>query len=240
MWIKCWNELLDAMETVKSVDLFFHNDIKAALFTKESINKAIPVLPPQIQKALWDCLEKRNTREEDTSPYWFVKFFRFLFCWPNTQRRYLLGKSNHLSAPGPGLAPAQAPSVVPWAYGPSPSAPFNPPPGKPRIPTTSPPSLVAEPPSQLPPHPPVTESPQIILQQMHQKIQNHIIIAVAAAVAATFFLVGFFIFCRLKGSNNSKKIEPKDGKRDERPLLNLSLSDFSAGNCSSNFKVRSV
>lgn len=230
LWIKCWNELLDAKETVKSVSLFLHNDIKAALFTKGSINKAMPVLPPEIQKALSDCLEKRNTREEDTSPSWFVKFFWYLFCWPNTQRRYLLGKPNHLSASGPGLAPAQAPSVVPWAYGPSPSAPFNPPPGNPPIPATSPPTLVAEPPSQLLPHPRVTESPpQIILQQMHQKIQKHIIIAVAAAVAVTFFLVGFFIFCLLKGSNNSRKIEPKDGKRDERPLLNLSLSDFSAG-----------
>ncbi|KAK6142476.1 hypothetical protein DH2020_022824 [Rehmannia glutinosa] len=59
--------------------------------------------------------------------------------------------------------------------------------------------------------------------------QKYIIAAAVASVVAVLALMALFLFVCLK---KKKRVEPKDGQRDEKPLLNFSASDISAGSSS--------
>ncbi|GAV79951.1 FH2 domain-containing protein [Cephalotus follicularis] len=81
------------------------------------------------------------------------------------------------------------------------------------------------PPSGSRRHPPPPPRAVTNLKQEDSQIETHVAIAITAA--ATFLLAALFLCCCGKGRSN--KIGPRDGQKDDRPLLALSLSDFSAG-----------
>ncbi|XP_030462327.1 formin-like protein 3 [Syzygium oleosum] len=60
-------------------------------------------------------------------------------------------------------------------------------------------------------------------------------IAAGCTAAGTLFVVALILLCCSKGRN--KKVDPRAGQKDDRPLLNLSLSDFSAGSSQKSYSV---
>lgn len=165
-----------------------------------------------------------------------------------SQRKYIV------PSPAPSLSPNQNVAISPSPYSatesPSPSpapsnlAPTISPSPKPQAPVESPeePSLPPDT-SESPEPPPTSEilpmrahvAPSHTPKKDDHKWTKRAI--VAGCTAAGTFLVASLIFslCWSKGRN--KKVDPRAGQRDDRPLLNLSLSDFSAGSSQKSHSI---
>ncbi|KAG2239186.1 hypothetical protein Bca52824_090046 [Brassica carinata] len=78
-----------------------------------------------------------------------------------------------------------------------------------------------------PPPPPPSEKKNDILMDL--------IIAVASTAVLTFFLVALLFLCCFRRNNRNKAVGPRNGPRDEGPLLHL--SDLSAGSNENSPKV---
>ncbi|XWS68518.1 hypothetical protein CRYUN_Cryun04dG0097300 [Craigia yunnanensis] len=147
-WIHCRKEMAEKKDAIKDFDMYIPqetNDLISTLLAKQSIHKAIDILPPQVRETLFDCLREKGlvfhaSDSEVTFKHWFQKCLEFILKLPNSPRRYLVSLSNqHItSGPSPALvpeiAPAPAPTSVlapapfscgpaptPFSYGPAPS-----------------------------------------------------------------------------------------------------------------------
>ncbi|GFY99131.1 formin homology5 [Actinidia rufa] len=232
----------DCTEAVQDFELYLlhaaggsYNEInpEVALLTRSKLEGSITYLPPQAKQILLSCLRRNNfplytSGNVVDSSAWFKKCLNLLFGWLDVPRRYL--QSDHKKArslaPAPAPAPAPGPthararfSLAP-ASSPSPISqrPAKPPkPPLPKKPHASPPPPKVKPsPLHFVPAPP---------PQNNSDSQKDVIIAVVAtaAVLLTLFAVIFVCFIR----RNGNKVGPKDGQRDEKPLLNFCSSDMS-------------
>lgn len=84
------------------------------------------------------------------------------------------------------------------------------------------------------PPPPVVRSPPLSRahpkshpSKKHEEDQTAIIVGIVAAGVGVILAVALLLFCCRRGEKS--KVDPKDGLKDERPLLNISLSELSAG-----------
>ncbi|PSS14433.1 Formin-like protein [Actinidia chinensis var. chinensis] len=240
VWIHCRKEMEDCTEAVQDFELYLlhaaggsYNEInpEVALLTRSKLEGSITYLPPQAKQILLSCLRRNNcplytSGNVVDSSAWFKKCLNLLFGWLDVPRRYL--QSDHkkarslapASAPAPGPTHARARFSLAPASSPSPISqrPAKPPkPPLPKKPHASPPPPKVKPsPLHFVPAPP---------PQNNSDSQKDIIIAVVAtaAVLLTLFAVIFVCFIR----RNSNKVGPKDGQRDEKPLLNFCSSDMS-------------
>jgi hypothetical protein len=250
--IHCRKELLDREKSLKDFDLYILReairDTKLALLPKRNIGRAIIVLHPHMRQTVLDCLGRKSLLlhdpgEEASSKNWVIKCVDTLFSWPNSPRRYLASQSRQQIAPRPATALAPSPASASPINGPAPSdlAASSSPSPNPRPPVEAPeePSPSPELIDSLPLAPPPQHFPpalQVVPGKSPKKdsgSETKKIVAIAATAAAVLVVVAVLLFCCLKGS--SKKIGPRDGKRDEKPLLELSMSDFSTGMYLSSF-----
>uniref|UniRef100_A0A2N9IY67 Formin-like protein n=1 Tax=Fagus sylvatica TaxID=28930 RepID=A0A2N9IY67_FAGSY len=202
-WVHCRKELIDKKDLLEDFDLYI------------------------LQEAI------RDTKSEDSFNNWFIKCVELLSSLPNTPRRHLVSQSHRQIAPNlaPTLAPI--PAAASPSYGPAPSdlAPSS---------SSSPnPKLLVEAPKAPSPSPNVVDSlppPPKHFRPVHHAVPRNSpkkddsrdikkVVVIAAAAAGVLTILALLLFCCLKGGRN--KI--RDGQKDERPLLNLSISDFSAG-----------
>ncbi|PSR95302.1 Formin-like protein [Actinidia chinensis var. chinensis] len=235
----------DCTEAVQDFELYLlhsavgsYNEInpEAALLTRRKLQEAITYLPPQEKQIFLSCLRRNNFLLHTTgnvvdSRAWFKKCLNLIFGWPDVPRRKL--QSHHKKAwrhhkkarslaltPGPthahtwarfSLAPASSPSPISQP----PAKPPKPPlPKKPHV-SPPPPKVKPSPPRFVPPPPP----------QNNGDSQKDIIIAVVATGAVLLTLFAVIFVCFIK--RNSNKVGPKDGQRDEKPLLNFCSSNMS-------------
>lgn len=243
----CRKELLDRKKSVKDFDLYILReavrDSKLALLAKRNIDRPIIVLHPHMKQTVLDCLGRKSLLlhvpgEEACSKNWVIKCVDLLFSLPNSPRRYLASqslapRSATPLAPSPASAsPIYAPAPSDPAAASSPSPNPRPPVEPPEEPSSSPELIGLVPPAPPPPpkhFPPVDQ----LVPRNSSKNDNGVgdekkkVVAIAATAAGVVVVVALLLFCCLKGSN--KKIGPRDGKRDEKPLLELSMSDFSTG-----------
>lgn len=248
--IHCRKELLDRKKSVKEFYLYILReairDTKLALLPKRNIDRAIIVVHPHVRQTVLDGLERQSLLlhvpgEEASSKNWVIKCVDLLSSLPNSPRRYLASQLRPQIAPRPATAlapsPAPASASASASYGPapsdlaaasSPSPNPSPPVEAPEEPSPSPELIdslpLAPPPKQFPP------ADQVVQRKSPKKddgSEKKKIVAIAATAAGVLAVVALFLFCCLRGS--SKKIGPRDGKRDEKPLLDLSMSDFSTG-----------
>ncbi|KAK6141160.1 hypothetical protein DH2020_025100 [Rehmannia glutinosa] len=96
-----------------------------------------------------------------------------------------------------------------------------------RVPEPDPPPSDSD--INKPSQPAKNVSPVPSQQNNNNSNQKYIIAAVVASAVAVLALMALFLFVCLK---KKKRVEPKDGQRDEKPLLNFSASDISAGSSS--------
>ena len=227
VWVHCRKELIDRKDLLEDFDLNILQEAirntKSRLLPKRKIDKAIRVLPPHMRQLVLDCLRRKSFLfhpVEDSFKNRFIKCAELLFSLPNAPRRHLVSQS-----PGQiAISPAPAPSNLAPSSSSSPNP--NPPVQAPEAPApsldviSSPPPL----PKHLPPH------HSVVPQNSPKKDDSYQIkkIVVAAATAVgVLALLALLLICCCKGGSN--KIGPKEGQRDERPLLNLRMSDFSGG-----------
>lgn len=132
------------------------------------------------------------------------------------------------------LSPSPAPSDLAPTISPSP---------KPQAPVESPeepslPPVMSESPEQPPTSDKPIRTPVASSHTPEKDVHKWMKSAIAAGcTAAGTFLVAALIFllCCSKGRN--KKVDPRAGQKDDRPLLNLSLSDYSAGSSQKSYSI---
>ncbi|XAR56633.1 hypothetical protein NMG60_11037193 [Bertholletia excelsa] len=172
----------------------------------EDLQKAAPIFHPGVKRTLLDCLRRKNllflVSGEETGSNWFTKYLGFLFSQTEVpSERYLLQRSS----PAPGPSPAtvsQRPSQ-------SPVQPF--------FPTNFSDSNI---------QPTAGGQSSATLNSPNSNDPNKtIIVAVVTTATVTFMFAALLFLCCYKFCVNRSGL----GKNDEKPLLSLSLSDYSAG-----------
>lgn len=240
LWLNCRLELINAKEAVEELKLFVPGGkssggydivLKSRLSAEGNIQKALSSLHPQVKQHLLDCLRKKNfifllSGEESGSKTWYSKYIESLFPRHNTPIRRKLVENF-------GEAPAQSPLATSPTLSPAPSS--DPAPTSSEVPNTQ---LPARPPLQpfFPPYFNNTSSqptggegssaaPDSVSNvQSNKKDSTHkkVVIAVVVTAVSTFFIAALLFLCyrRCCGSRSV-------GRNDERPLLSLSLNDYS-------------
>ena len=268
-------KLTDRKYALRDSDLYMPQErgcaSKSAFLTKRSILKAMIVLPPHRKQELFDCLRRKNLlfhgSNSKASSAWFLKCLELFFTWSNTPRRYLTSTAVQTitrthSPRRVEISQSGSPNLpVAPSYGPTPSpSPSQPPVEAPdpfsrqdvidSMPSTSPQkhsppeapdkifppldSIDSPPTPSLHKHPPPPSPPENYVDQ----IRRIIIVGIAAGI---LLISSLLLFCCFKESGKKR-----DGHKDEKPLLTLASSDFSAGMnflsvtlVSSNFEAHS-
>lgn len=181
-------------------------------------HEIIKVLHPVVEQLILDCLRENShvfptTGEEKGSKTWYTKSLGHLFMQTSFQRRKLAQTFGEAPAPSPMvLSPSPAPSISAMADPQppeSPPLPFFPPDfsGSDLQPTTSEHSFAGA---------------SDVQSSKHKTSNRTVVVAVVVTASVTFFIAAMFFLCYRKCGAGFGR-----GRNDERPLLSLSLSDYS-------------
>ncbi|XP_059662540.1 formin-like protein 5 [Cornus florida] len=248
LWANCRLELIHAKEAVEDLESYVPEEkssssnkiiLESRSLTKENIQKFIGVLHPQVKRTLLGCLRKKNilpvvTGEESGSKNWYTKYVESLLARPDSPSRRELVQS---LAKAPASAPAPAPS--PAVLSPAPSS-------RPQVPSSQRPAASPAQPffpsnvndSSLQPtaggHSSAsTDSATTVQSNKKNSIHKPVIIAVVVTAAVTFVIMVLLFLCYTKTCRTGSGA----GRNDERPLLSLSLSDYSNGSSQKSFAL---
>lgn len=198
--------------------------LKSKLSLKLEIEKVLTS-----KKTLLDCVENMDLMfselgGDSSSMKWYAKYIGSFFSRSNAHRRLL---QDSAPAPAPMPAPAPAPAVASPASSPtspSPKVDYSQHPASPpsyhffpsQFNQSSPNSAAGE----LSPR----SSPNEPKQNKNRKT---VVVAVALTASVTFFAVACLFLCYYKVCGTL----PGTAQNDERPLLHISLSNYSVGTC---------
>ncbi|KAA8526929.1 hypothetical protein F0562_008842 [Nyssa sinensis] len=221
LWVNCRLELIHAKEAVEDLELYApveqsssSNEIISRSLANEDIHKAISVLHPQVKQTLLDCLRRKNllflvSGEESNSKNWYTKYLESLFASADaSRRRELIQSSEETPAPSPVIGSP----VFSLAPSSSPS-PSQPPSGE----NTS----------------AGADSATNVQSNKKSSSRKPVIIAVVVTAAVTFVVVALLFLCYHKSCRTGFGV----GRNDERPLLSLSLRDYSIGSPQTSFTL---
>lgn len=223
--------MIHLKEAVEDLDLCFVGETSCSAnevnsnfrsLAKENIQKIISVLHPQLKRTLLDCLRKNNILShisgvEGGSKIWYAKYLDSLYPRPSAPRRQLGVESLQSIAE----TPSQAPTVASLNSGPT-SSP-DPAPSPPATVPSSPPESNSQRPS-VSPQKPLFNNANV---QENKKSNNRksVIIAVSVTASVTFVVAALLFLCCSKVCGKGSGLR----RNDERPLLGMSLSEFSVG-----------
>lgn len=231
----CLPELLQAQKTLQDLELRFaekssySSELVNGKSSRTQMHQAVNVLFPQVYQILMDCVKRknlllRNAGEEKSLGSWYTRHLEFLLNLPwSSARRVLAQTSGEAPAPSPtSPSPSPAPSI--------PLRPTNIAASPPVVPFLNPDVN-----SNLQP----TASDQTSTgasgeQSSNQKSSNRtVVIAVVVTASVTLVIAAvLFLFCRRCCGIGSGR-----GKNDERPLLSLSMSDYSIASPQKSFDL---
>ncbi|KAM4092558.1 hypothetical protein ACJW30_06G048400 [Castanea mollissima] len=233
LWISCRQDLIH-LKGANELDLYCLEDSsssanevnsKSQSLAKENIQKIISVLHPQLERTLLDCLRKisiqfRVSGEEGGAKVWYAKNLESQYPRPDSPRR--------------NLGAAQAPAPAPVVGSPSPSPTPSPDPAPSPMPVpSSPPDSNSHPSPQVPFFLPTTndssanqDSNSTVQANKQRASRKPVVIAVVVTASVTFVVAALFFLCCCKFCRRGSGVR----RNDERPLLSLSLSDYSVGN----------
>lgn len=228
----CMLELIHAQKTLHDLEFHFveerssdSDELLNGRLSRRKMHDTVNVLIPQVNQILVDCIRGKNFMLRDAgvekgSDSWYTRYLGFLFNlrWSST-RRALAQTSGEAPAPSPTVSsPSPAPSV--------PLAPNEIPASPPLVPFFPP---VLNNSNLQPTAGDDTSAGASDVQSSNRKTSKRtVIIAVVVTASVTFvFAALLFLFCRRCCGAGSGR-----GKNDERPLLSLSLSDYSIGTIS--------
>ncbi|GJW11628.1 formin-like protein 5 [Tanacetum coccineum] len=225
VWASCGTELIHLAEAFQ--DLQLSNDQKPAV-QHDNILKSLVLQDLQLKKTIFDCLSSKTVTfpesgDEDPPRKWYMEYLEYFSLEPNHARRSRKLAEANAPTPGPSPSPSPSPSSSP---SPLPVAdPVIPnPPGLPFFPVPDPNSNRA---TQAPSGSGANQQSNNGDNDTHKKV----IIAVVVTATTTFFLAALF-FCFYTRSCGRRR-----GQNDERPLLSLSLSDYSNSGASYKYNL---
>lgn len=246
LWISCRQDLIHLKEAIEDLDLCCLEETSSSAnevnskfrsLAKENIHKIISVLHPQLERTLLDCLRKTNIQfsvsgEEGGSKIWYAKYLESQNSRPDSPRRNLGAELQSISNP-PGPSPISSPTPSPGpALSPapvsSPDSNSQRPAASPRVPPFFPidsKNSTSDPPAdELFSASP--DSNSNVQADKKSASRKPVVIAVIVTASVTFVVAALFFLCFCKVCRTGTA-----GRRnDERPLLSLSLSDYSVGN----------
>ncbi|XP_031501294.1 formin-like protein 5 [Nymphaea colorata] len=214
--------------------------------TVANVQKAINLLPPQMKDSLLDCLSRAKFLEsvsgkDDRSSTWYIEQLEYLLGWHRKWRRYLADEMSfatiahhhrhaHSHSHSPAPAPASVSSPAPTPF--SGQAPASSP-----TPVTGPTQQFYSSSSNQfdsSSKPPISgtdihgnANPDPPLSENNLDATRVIAVSVAVTAVSTFLFSGLLFCCYYKCCRSGTS--SGSSRRDERPLLALSMSDFSVG-----------
>ncbi|KAL7186442.1 hypothetical protein ACSBR2_028230 [Camellia fascicularis] len=247
--VHCGVELINAKEAVEDLELYVIEDksginnaiiSRSKLLAKEDVRKTIYVLHPEVKQTLLDCLRKKNllflvSGEVGGSKHWYSKFLEFSFARTDDPRRRHLLQSfapapapfplagSPIFSPGPSPVPAPSSTQVPNSQrsADSPVLPFFPPNSSGSN-------------SQQTANGQSSSAPDSATNvQSNKQNKSVVVVAVIVTAAVTFIFAALLFFC-YRGFCRTRY---GAGRNDDRPLLSLSLSDYSVGSSHKSFTL---
>ncbi|XP_031480921.1 formin-like protein 5 isoform X1 [Nymphaea colorata] len=224
-------------------------DLEISRTSSANLEKAINTLPPKMKHILLNCLMRVSfphsvSGKDDISGNWYVQQLESLLVWHTERRRSLdeetnfnmgvsLGGLDHLPAPAPApfslRKAANAPASAPAPF--SLRKPANAPAPVKQVP--------AEAPTQHSHSAPPDQSASFIAPINNTNISGSpepnnrdnmkrtIAVAVTVTAACTFLFAGLVFYGYRKCCTN--RAGSGDWQKDDRPLLSLSMREFSVG-----------
>lgn len=242
-WILCTLELMQSKEAVRKSNIFLSEEmaiasngmnLKGMSLTEDTMQKFITVLPLQMKNTFLDCLSKKNSQlhvsgDAYTSRNWFTRYLESVLGWFPSLRRNLSDQTSSIILATSARAPAPAPAVEGPTFSAAPSPGPTPtstqaPDGPAPTGTTPPFFPRGTPGSSLQPSASAQSDPALPSKRGASK-KAVLIAVVTTAVGTLLFVSLLFWFYKKCCRHNSFG----DGQRDDRPLLSLSMSDFSIG-----------
>ncbi|XP_071736650.1 formin-like protein 3 [Rutidosis leptorrhynchoides] len=217
VWTNCGTELTHLMEAFQ--DLEFSSNQETHLEQDKRLN-SLALDDLHIKKTIFDCLNVKSINfpesgQENPPRKWYMEYLHYFSLDPNqSHRTRRLAETNAPApAPSPGFSPSPSPSP-----GPSPSAApsFMVPPSAPFFPV-----LPRDPGSGEATEAPIGSSANQQSNNGNNDTHKKIIIAVVTTATTTFFLAALIFCCYTRTCGKRR------GQNDERPLLSLSMSDYS-------------
>ncbi|KAL4580203.1 hypothetical protein LXL04_016387 [Taraxacum kok-saghyz] len=209
VWANCGTELTHLIEVFQDLH---HSSSEYKTLENETILKSLALQDLQVKKTILDCLSSKTiafpeSGEDNHSRKWYLDYLEyFRFGFTNSRRTRKLAEADSPS-PTPTPAPSSSPAEAPTPRMP-PSPPFFP--AQPLDPTSGRTEQAPVAPFDN------TQSNNGKNDDTHKKI----IIAVVVTATTTFFLAGLMFCCYTRAL-------AKRRQNDERPLLSLSMSDYS-------------
>ncbi|XP_002522822.2 formin-like protein 5 isoform X1 [Ricinus communis] len=245
--ICCRLELLNLKEADEDFNLCFpketcgmasESNSEGKSLEKEHIWKLITAQHPQLKRTLLNCMRKNNilfhASRQGRSNSQHIRYYNSLFPRAAIPKRNLLqsiAETPSLASGSPFPSPAPSPDLAPSPES-IPSSPPAPSPEEPFFPRIG---------DNTPPAPtPTSEnssagpnSDPTVKPDSGDSKHKEIIIAVVVTAVVTFAFAALFFLCCTKICRRSS------GRRqnDERPLLSLSLTDYSTGSSYKPFGV---
>nr|XP_043629081.1 formin-like protein 5 [Erigeron canadensis] len=216
VWRNCGTELMHLMEAFQDLQLS-SND--RSLLQHDQVLKSLAFQDLHIQKTILDCLGVKigaSPESGDDKPprKWYAEYLELFSLKPNRARRTRrLAEADAPSpSPGPSISPSPGPALAPSVMKP-PSTPFFP-------------LLPNEPNSGRSVQGPVGASANQQSSNGNNDTHKKIVIAVVVTATVTFLLAALIFCCYIRTCGKRR------GQNDERPLLSLSLSDYSINGAS--------
>ena len=225
LWTSCGLDLIHLKEDIEDLDLCFpreasgstnviNSDIRS--LAQKNIQKLISAHLPQLKQILLHCLRKnslpfRVTGEDNQPKILHVPYFKSPFSRISAPRRNL------------GL---EFPQHVSEASGRSPTPPSSTPLSRRRLSSDS---------STASRNASTGRSLKAKTEEKESDTQTTIIAAVVITASVTFIVAALLFICYSKFCRNGRV-----RKYDERPLLSLSMSDYSVGKYSITILSRLV
>ncbi|KAJ8534451.1 hypothetical protein K7X08_016179 [Anisodus acutangulus] len=223
LWLNCRLELVHSNEAVEDFEFSGSHGIisnrRSLTKTKENhVN----------MEALMGCLVKKNllfliSGEEKHTPTWYTRCMDFLFSWYGAPKRRELLQVGDAPAPAPATATSSS------------ETPDSPPPARPPLKPFFPRDYNDSSKNSAPSS---TSQNSTSDGQSNKRKSNTktVLVAVLVTAAVTFIVVALFFicYCKVCGAGYRK------GKNDERPLLSLSISDYSVASLHGNAVNHSV
>ncbi|XP_054815061.1 formin-like protein 5 isoform X1 [Prosopis cineraria] len=246
LWSSCRGDLIQLKEEVADFVLWFPQESSSSAdenseiryMLRQNIQKLISAHHSQLKQTLLHCLRQNNlpflvSGEESDSKAWHASLIKSMFSRSSVLRRNLAQEfPQHIS-----VAPSPGPALMSPAPSSAPSPEMIPSPSISQIPKSGSPSSSPEPPFFRQLEPPAARDtnakPSSDADIQADKKSNHqrtIVLAVVITALVTFVIAALLFLCC------SRFYRIGRGKQnDERPLLSLSMSDYSVGSSQYNF-----
>ncbi|KAI4320764.1 hypothetical protein MLD38_034209 [Melastoma candidum] len=240
LWIHCRAEVIRFREIVEDLDLCSsatprYDSVGCYLdsesLSDENIWQLLDLLCPQLKRCLVDCLRKSSksfsvSGEEGTSKSWHSIVISRLGSGSVSNRRYLAGNSGEAAAPAPppGLGNPSLSPAAQFLPQPPASSASNPGDPSPLDPAPSPVDISYPPETTPAGNVNTTKSLNSTSTSNKKTHRTTVVLAVVITATVTFILAALLVICY------SRTCRPGHaGRNDDSPLLNISLSDYSAG-----------